>query len=739
MPRFRALRRSELWMLAAVVVAMLGITAWIRLAPQPSILQLMAIEPPAVDRMSLIDAPAWSPSGQADAHGFYTVIDQERFALRLHPESTQIALVDKDNGRIWYSNPREEQLEGETVKGLLLSNLKSPFIMEYYQDADNKNNRREMANATAANLGKAIAVDGNRLQITYAYAKEQIRFTLLYELTGTGLKLSVPSAGIVEEAEYQILALSLLPYFGAAQAGTEGYFLVPDGPGGLIRFLPERDIIGQGYSGSIYGEEMTNALNTGNSEVVQYPAYGVNQDGSGFLATIGSGQFESRIRAYAPGSQSNWYSVYPQITYREEYLRKVSRIAPPVKAIYPKRVEADFTIEYRMLDNGAADYISMAVAYQEQLLDAGMLDAPLPAVDHVPLYLTLIMGDAKRAFNRDLYTPATTFEQAGQIASGLTALGVQNQRITLRGWQQGGTMDRTDRFPLEASLGGTSGAKAFIARMHELGHKVIFADDYVWVDSRSSMRPRGNGVRGIEEIIYFNSDKDFIMKPLQTLSEAYRSIKEFASYGADGVHFDEVGSFVFRDFEPAHPQSRQEAAYYQQQLLAYAQDALGDASVETGFDYALGAASHIVDMPLWSRGNFIVDETVPFYPIALHGYIPYTSAPGNLRDLPTDEWLRALEYGALPAYTLTYESAQKLRGTAQDGVYTSQYANWKDEVAAEYEAFQQLAGIYNQRIIGHAAIAPKVFRTTYADGTQVIVDYNQGSFKVEHGGGGSHG
>jgi len=739
MPKLRVSRRSVLGISAAVLGIALGIVLWIRLTAQEPILKTMDIAPYVASKIAPLDGAVWTPSGSADEYGFYTVLEQKRFALRLHPESTQIGLVDKRSGRVWYSNPHEERLKAETVKGLLRSNLESPFIMEFYQEASGKSNRRELTNFKAANPGKEIVFEGDRVQVTYTFAKEKIRFSLLYELTDFGLQVSVPSAGIVEEAEYRMLTLSLLPFFGSADAGTDGYFLVPDGPGGLIRFLPDRDAVGRGYTGPIYGEEIVNELNENsgarNRGMANYPVFGAKHGESGFLAIVTAGKYESRIRAFAPGSQSGLYNVFAQMTYREEYLRKVSRIAAPVKAFYDKRVESDFTVQYRLLDDGAADYVRMGAAYRNVLFEEGRLDGRAEKTEQVSLELTLVMGDSKHAYNRDQYVPVTTFEQAGTIVRGLAAAGVSNLRIVLRGWQQDGMTNTSDRFPIEGAIGGEDGAKAFIADMHELGFKVIFADDFVWADSSSSMRPRGNGARGIEETVYFNWRGAFILKPEQTLREAYQAIRRLKAIGADGIHFDELGGFVYRDFEPGDERYREEVAYYYRKLLTYAQQELDNVSIADGFDYVLPAVDRITDIQLWSYGSYIVDETVPFYPIALHGYIQYSSWPGNRRDMPEDEFLRAVEYGALPAFMLTYDTSKKLRGTSLGGLFTSRYENWKDDITAEYGQFQQLASLYGQPIVNHDSVAPGIYRTYYEDGTIVVVDYNRRTFTVKPGGG----
>jgi hypothetical protein len=131
----------------------------------------------------------------------------------------------------------------------------------------------------------------------------------------------------------------------------------------------------------------------------------------------------------------------------------------------------------------------------------------------------------------------------------------------------------------------------------------------------------------------------------------------------------------------------------------------------------------------------LVDETVPFYPIALHGYVPYSFGDGNLRNNVEAEFLKAIEYGAMPSFYLTYDDSRKLKYTWSGGLFSSQADKWSERIAQEYKEFDSLSSLFAQRIMNHEKLAAGRFATTYEDGTRVIVDYTQKTFVVEKGGG----
>jgi hypothetical protein len=170
-------------------------------------------------------------------------------------------------------------------------------------------------------------------------------------------------------------------------------------------------------------------------------------------------------------------------------------------------------------------------------------------------------------------------------------------------------------------------------------------------------------------------------------------------------------------------------------LFAYTRKTLGLTSVYRGYDYTVGQTDFIDNLTHESSYDFMVDETVPFYPIALHGYVPYSFGDGNLRNDVEAEFLKAIEYGAMPSFFLTHDDSRKLKNTWSGGLFSSQYDKWQDRIGEEYKKFDSLSSLFAQKIINHEKLAAGRFVTTYEDGTRVIVDYTRKTFEVAKGGG----
>ncbi|UVI28359.1 DUF5696 domain-containing protein [Paenibacillus spongiae] len=728
-------KRGRIIVLAAGVCAAVLIVTAIAVASRPSLpaLSEMEIQMPERTFFPVYQDAAWSP-GPADALGFAEAADNGKFTLLVEPGTGQIAVRDRSSGYLWRSNPPADQLETETVKGLQLSNLQSPFILEYVTTG---NTQRSMTNALEPKPGIRYDTFNKGLQASYAYPELQLSFVIQYELTDSGLEVSIPTQGIEEQGENRLLALNVLPFFGAVSAAEdEGYMFVPDGPGGLIRFDKKRLAGGVRYDYPIYGDEIANAKAPSvPREQIGYPVFGLKRGDHAYAAIVKEGKYTTWVKAMPAGIVSGYHAVSANFVYREEYPRRVSRLGAPINTMQKDRVNRDRRVEYRLLSGDEANYAGMAHAYRSYLEESGMLGKPLEAVEHVPLQLAVLGGAAKDTSGGLRYVPMTTFKQAEGMVEELAASGVQKLRLIYNGWQQDGYVESDNRFPVEAELGGESGAARLIQAVHDKGGEMWFADNIaVMHPDQADVSAKTEGMRGVDGTVVFNRKGQFMLNPQTSVRAAKNTVDRFAALGADGLLVDGPGKTVFRDYNSGQAVEREDTAHLYQSFLGYVQERFPLAGTVQGNDYALRNIDLIIELPTNSSYDVIIDETVPFYPIAVHGSVAYTAAPGNLRQMSDEELLRAIEYGAVPYYILTDAPSRRLIGTSYDNkLYSSEFAVWKDRVAEEYKKFDQLAHVYNQRIRGHRKLNDYVFVTTYEDGTEVTVDYKANRFDVAKG------
>ncbi|QHW31186.1 hypothetical protein GZH47_10175 [Paenibacillus rhizovicinus] len=696
------------------------------------------IPEPANDHAPLYTGEAWQPAAEAD--GYAKALENEEYALYYRPDNTQIAVVDKKSGARWTSNPSEAQLANEAVKGTPLQNMQSTFVLTYVMNEGKDQTLEKTVNAVDKTVEKSAVKTDRALQVNYRFPKVGLSLSIQYELTKAGLTARIPTDGIKEEDKYVVYTVSLLPYFGAASSGENGYLLLPDGPGGIVKFDKAHMNLTQGYLNQVYGGEITNDNNYTKTsysrrEQVSYGVFGVKRDDHAFVAILSKGGGSASIAANPPGSKvsTNLFNVGSVMSYREKYLYYRTRNTPPIEDVQPDRLDTDREVQYRFLNGDQANYIGMAGAYRDYLQENDEIRPQLQQTDHIPLLLELEGGSYSSQFNKTKYVAATTFPQAAEIVQGLKDKGVANMTVAYYGWQHLGGKDSYDRFPIEPSLGGASAAKRFIAGAKKLNVPVLFYDDYLNLSTKSSLSASANGIRGIEGIttVY---DGWYFSKPARTVDMAYDTINKLKSIGVSGILFEALGDTTFNDYDKKTYLTRQDTNEIYQGLLKYTREKLGQAGVFRGNDYSLKESSMVVNFPHDSSYDFMIDETVPFYPAVAHGFVSYTFDEGNLRNDVKTEFLKEIEYGAIPSFFLTYDETRKLKDTGFNWLYSSQYSQWADRIGEEYRQFDSLAKLYNQKIVGHEETGSNVFATTYEDGTRVVVDYNKGTFVVEGGG-----
>lgn len=725
---------------AASVLIIILIVVISSLDRRPS-LESMGILPPLPVSMPVLTGDEWHAQA-TDGEGFSQAAENGKFILLLEPGTSQIIVRDKAGGHQWRSNPSKVQLEQETVQGALLANLQSPFILEYVTGSQTRRNVKNTVDPDVSISYTLMEQEG--IQATYTYNQLQLSIVIQYVLTEGGLEARIPSEGIVEWGDSKVFAINPLPFFGSVSAGEQepGYLFVPDGPGGLIHFNRNRPANVRSYEFPIYGDDAASLKSAMMREQISYPVFGLKRSEQAYAAIVKEGQYSASIKAYLPGSISSMHTVSANFSYRQEFGRRVSGITKEVViTVQKERNKHDRSVEYRLLSGEQADYVGMAHSYRSYLEERGQLDGPLAKVDDVPIQLSIIGGGLKPKFGGTQYEKATTFKQAEELVNDLLQNGVSNMTILYQGWQHGGVMGTDQRFPVASAIGGDEGAKRFIDKMHEKDVKVYFQDFMASRNSKATtFDMKKNGIRTLDTTIWQSEwggpmgYTQFIVNPMDDIREQKKAIDKMKALGVDGVHYlIGPGNVLYSDYNPSAPLTQKETAYYYEQLLDYTREKLGAVSVFRGFDHVLEHVDFIQELPFDTNYDIIIDETVPFYPMVVHGAIPYSAAAGNLRNIYDVERLKAIEYGAIPFFTLTYSQSRVLQATDYDAVFSSEYALWKDRLVEEYEAFNQLSGIYHQRMVDHEKLAEGVYVTTYEDGTAVKVDYNAMQFQVMGG------
>lgn len=313
------------------------------------------------------------------------------------------------------------------------------------------------------------------------------------------------------------------------------------------------------------------------------------------------------------------------------------------------------------------------------------------------------------------------------------------------GWQEDGYLLGTPaRLPVNAQLGGAQGLQQLRAELQRGGGKLMLQDHLgVAFGASEGFNPRKEAVRDIDSRVMERSYRlsgTFSLK--NNLRKYYIAPSLYQHYfeqdragiaelGIDGLLLEGVGQWIYSDFTPNRLTRRHETAGFYRELLASARQE-GRASVFHGNAYTLGEVGHISRLPLDTSYDMLASIPVPFYPIALHGLVSYSGDWGNLRQAGETQFLREIEYGAVPSYLLTYASPGLLKDTLSNWIYSSQYDAWKEQIVQEYQRQADAIGDLRTYFIeDHRKLAADVYETVYENGDRVIVNYRAEPYELE--------
>ena len=109
--------------------------------------------------------------------------------------------------------------------------------------------------------------------------------------------------------------------------------------------------------------------------------------------------------------------------------------------------------------------------------------------------------------------------------------------------------------------------------------------------------------------------------------------------------------------------------------------------INGGNDYAVKDADFITNMTLHGNQYAIIDAFVPFYQIALHGYVNYAGNPINLSFEKDQLILESAEAGAGLNFSFMEASPERLQETYYTEYYASNFDTWKERFVDIYKEY----------------------------------------------------
>ncbi|MCH5340633.1 MAG: hypothetical protein J1E01_04110 [Acetatifactor sp.] len=574
--------------------------------------------------------------------------------------------------------------------------------------------------------------------------KPVFNVSIIYRLEGGDLVVEVPFSSLDSKKTYPIYKLVPLPYFGAGGPDDEGYLLVPEGGGALINFNNNK-ISQSRYYANMYGWDMALSRDAVVHDTRAYfNVFGIANGDDSFICIMEEGVPYASIQAdiAGHGNSYNWVNAVYSIKPRELY--EIGDLGSQSTYKFLDTLpDETLTQRYRFVDSSS--YVDMAKTYQGYLKDKYGQYFAENGDDGTPVALEIVgaVDKVKQIVGIPVSRPLklTGYDEAEDMIRQLVGEGMGNISVKYVGWCNGGVNQKILRKAKTVSaLGSSKDLKALGSAAKELGVDLylegvthyeydsnILDGFFSFTDAARFLSKERAELHVYSAVTYSlreGTDPYYLLHAdlIGTTTKALASAAE--KYNAN-VAFRDAGMDLSSDYYLKNTVSRNAAMLSQAELLKQISDSGQKIMINMGNDYALPYADIVTNMDLAGSGYTILDKEIPFYQIAVHGYVNYTGRPLNICGNIETELLVSAEYGAGLSFSLMRETAFALQKTLYTQYYASDFEAWHDRMMDIYNRYdRELGHVFNQEMVGHEKLSEELSCTVYEDGTKVYVNYS---------------
>ncbi len=669
--------------------------------------------------------------------GYMLRLESEVLQVWMKEGSGQVRILDKRSGYIWGLSQDEKPQELNKTWYQKASSLCS---IVYYDGAGSEN----QASTESPDTRLDFAYTENSVECHVDMDTLGISFTVRMQLEGESLSLKVVEGSMEESGDCKIKELSFLPFLGSTlEDEIPGYFFVPDGCGALMRFQKAITYT-SGIEGRIYGKdpgidslmEATNLMaSRGNDYMVEenvmtLPVFAiVHGDGqNGIMAIIDSGVEQAYITASASGYLTKYNWITAKFAYRASYMKPINKAGTGIYTAQEKRNEIDPGITYLFLDGADAGYSAMAVRYRERLYEQGVLNAQTDTGGEIPLWVSMICSEIKKGVLFDTLETFTTVEQGRTITEDLTDRGITNLSVALYGWEKGG-LNGADygETALERRVGKHSALENWRNLIAVAGGELYLYKNAGQANEDQVNKRLQTAVNMSNAYVAYTVDNSdlmypdsYVIKPGTAAAAIQKVNRDMEGYS---LCLDNMGNAPLSDYTRGESVTRKETM----EMLA---DVLGslENSHTAVFDpsqYLWSGVDIYLDIPMSSSQYIFETDSVPFLQMVLRGAMDYHVPYMNLGFYSDYTILKAIEYGAYPAFIVADAKSYELADTPLENMFSVNYEDWSDNIQNAYEKIRgALNAVQGARITKHEMVAVGVAGVTYDNGVTILINYN---------------
>lgn len=567
--------------------------------------------------------------------------------------------------------------------------------------------------------------------------------TMVYRLEGDELVVEIPFNELEFKKSTPLYTLTPLPYFGAGGSEDEGYVLVPEGGGAIINFNNGK-VSQNAYYSNLYGWDMalkrTAVVHNTRS---YFNVFGIANGDAAVVCILEEGAPYASVRADISGKSNsyNYVNARYNVCSSEQYSFEDAMTNTAIRVFQTDLPDETLRQRYRFVDS--SDYTDMAKSYREYLQERYSVYFTKNDDKQAPVAIEILgaVDKVKQILGVPVSRPLklTTYKEAEEMIKELSAQGMNNMSVKFTGWCNGGVSQKLlKKVKTISDLGSKKSLNSLISTAKSAGVDIYldgitqYAYDSDLLDGFFSYRDAARLISKERAELYQYSvvtyaarehaETYFLLHTDLAMQMADNLINYAAKLGA-GVSFQDNGKDLSSDFYEKKVSGRQAVMNRQVEQMKAMADAGQKVMINMGNDYALPYCDMVTNMNLRGSDYTILDAYVPFYQMAVHGYVNYTGESLNLAEDAEEELLRSAEYGAGLSFTLMKESVFVLQKTLYTQYYGADYDAWHDRMLETYRRYDsELGHTFHQEMTDHELLTSDLSCTTYEDGTKVYVN-----------------
>lgn len=675
------------------------------------------------------------PNGEIDGHQL--IAQNNNYELYFEEQSLSIIVRDKKTSAVMYSTVANP----DTKNNVTWQNfMKSGVSLEYLTGSNVNVNKVSMF---TDGIQKETTISDTGFMTKVFVPDLEIGFTLVVELTDTGIIAEIPEESIVEGETHKVSGFYIYPFLGYSKLGIrDGYMVIPDGSGAIINLEDNDGEYTQPYSNYIYGENIgideknVPTLFKGHNivkpaENVLMPIFGMVHTDSqiGLLGIVeGGAEYSSKIEAYPNGAVTDYDWITAKFVYRQSYNQSMSQSTGSIVVIQNERNHFDARIRYEFVNGEEASYTGLAKTYRNYLLENEALNQVEEQFKMRLDFLGLEQKDGM-IFREDVVM--TTVEDIKQIYAELGVEGVTNLLTIYKGWQKDGlaASSPATTFKVDQSIGGKHELLDLLAELEESDVAFYLYNDPLKVDSAASTLLKYSVVKKLNKRVHEEETyKDVIegynyLLPSKVAEMAAKLESSYVKNNINNIMLSEISNTVFSYSIKGKIYDRITTAEAFEGVVANYSDSF-NLLLEQPFSYLWQYTDMYVDTPVsGSRYNF-VDEDIPFLSIVLKGSLPMYSNYINFEANKQEYFLKLVEQGVLPSFYLTMEDPAELKYTNSSDIYSSCYDLLKNDLMTYYNELEEVYSQISGATIEDHSRVDDLVTVEYSNGIKVYVNYS---------------